>query len=598
MEKFDCEIKNYKTAFECFKKRFLDDKKSIFRLDLDEEIYTEDSVNYLIENFIENGDDDSKKSFIEKIKNQLIDNPKEKAKDEKIKRNAIEVLAHCVYLWRLPPANANRIDSVKEILDLDEELKKIDLKNNPFFKKFNGFALVGTYYNTNKPFELAYIIIFLEKYLKLEETSKDKVIEILIKKLKNEVTITTPNGKKTTKSVAIYNALLHLFVPEKYEPIISNKHKNDIVKAFEKDFFKKEECKEKFEPEIDLKIKCIKENLQKKLKKDNINFYNNVIKKYWYGGLDFEYKNIILHGAPGTGKTYLTLETLKSRKLLGENIEYEFVQFHPSYDYEDFIEGIKPTGIENGHVKLELKNGVFKKICIDAFDSLLEAKGDLKEAKKYYFVVDEINRAELSTVFGELLVCLEDDKRLRVKNENDTLKVEGLKIKLQNSTLWKKEHVVIIVNENDEIVEEGEMYFGVPENLYFIGTMNDIDKSVDSFDMAMRRRFVWKKYSCDYDVIMEHYNDSENVETYVEICEKLNKYITKTLGLGEGFEIGHSYFILPKKLNNTELNKVWEERFAPLLREYLRAEYSESDIEEKLKEMKKLFKLPEKEKNQ
>ena len=164
-------IKNIRDAFEEFKKRFLVNKKSIFRLDSDEEILTKESIKYLIDNFINNGLGGDAE-FIDKIKKQL-------KKDESSRKNAIEVLAHCVWLWKLVPSKAKidkTIPSVKEILALDEKLKNINLKSNPFFnEKIKGIAKTGTYYNTNKPFELAFIIKFLDEYL----DNKDP-IDILI----------------------------------------------------------------------------------------------------------------------------------------------------------------------------------------------------------------------------------------------------------------------------------------------------------------------------------------------------------------------------------------------------------------------------------
>ena len=242
------------------------------------------------------------------------------------------------------------------------------------------------------------------------------------------------------------------------------------------------------------------------------------------------------------------------------------------------MDGVKPTGIENGAMKFELKNGVFKQMCIDAFKDLEKNK---EKAKKYYFVADEINRAELSRVFGELLLCLEEDKRLRFDNDD---KLQGMLVKTANSSLWDNEKHAVYVDK-----ETGEGYFGVPENLYFIGTMNDIDKSIDSFDMALRRRFVWKRYRCDYDVIAEHYSGEDKVETYIKLCKDINDNITSDEGLGldDSYELGHSYFLKPKKLTKSEINKLWNEHISPLLKEYLRTQYNGKEIQVHIEKIKK-----------
>ncbi len=627
------DIKNYEGAFECFKQRFLIDKKSIFDLSDSHPDYNKDSnieschiltpenMKYLIDNFINNGYVGNATS-IEKFCHQLTNTNLSDNRNNltNIQKGAIEILATAVWLWRLPASNSgneSRKKSVKEVRDLVPEWKfeitkdnKIFnyLQGNIFFKnEFKGFALPGIGYNINKANELAYIIRFFEQYL----LGNDSTIEKWLK-TNNTVKITTNaeynaedekvDKKKTgiriykkhikksllndASKVSVCNALLHLNDKENYEPILSDNHKRKIKDVFLSIFNDIEEDSDIDKVLLEIKNKLITIN-------PGYHFYHENITNIWQGSLDFESKNTILHGAPGTGKTYLTEETIKARRIIENNSEYELVQFHPSYGYEDFIEGIKPTEItESGQMKFELKNGIFKQMCVKAFENLRESQNNPKKLKTFYFIADEINRAELSRVFGELLLCLEDDKRLRIVDG----KVKGTKVKTPNSNLWTTtEHIVVKVNENDEIDKDGEPYFGVPENIYFIGTMNDIDKSVESFDMALRRRFVWKHYKYSSEPVIKKYEgeDSEIIEKYVLVCENLNKHIVseKGFGLSESYELGHSYFMKPKKITQKELDRVWLEHISPILKEYLRADYNEKDITQHLKKAQNLFKI-------
>lgn len=289
-----------------------------------------------------------------------------------------------------------------------------------------------------------------------------------------------------------------------------------------------------------------------------------------------ENKNVIFHGAPGTGKTYSVLNAIKN--LVGEDISrYALVQFHPSYSYEDFIDGIKPVKGSNS-INLELTNGNFKNICKRAFENL---KSD-EETKSYFFIADEINRAELSRVFGELLLCLEDDKRLRFEDGE----LIGTRIKTQNANLWEDKHAV--VKENDEL------FFGIPENLYFVGTMNDVDRSVDSFDMALRRRFTWIRMDFDDKPLRKKYADDKKLEKYIQICHQLNEYITTKkdgFNLGLDYQLGQSYFLKPNSLIQDELDIVWDKYIAPLLTEYLRAIFEQHKIPSEIEKAQKIFKL-------
>ncbi len=289
------------------------------------------------------------------------------------------------------------------------------------------------------------------------------------------------------------------------------------------------------------------EKKKKNAAADNANKFLDVLK-------DGNSKNIILYGAPGTGKTYNAKRIIEEYdKNKNENLKdrIEIVQFHSSFSYEDFIEGIRPIKIDTtSGLQFELKDGVFRNFC-------KKAKG---KEENYYFIIDEINRAELSRVFGELLYCLE-------------YRGEEGKIKTQYSTLRKEE----------------DKEFFIPENVIVIGTMNTTDKSIDSFDLALRRRFIWLEFIFNPQAIYEElseYIDTESLTEFIAYAEKVNEKITD-LGLSKDYQIGHSYFM---KINSSKgrINKnnilfLKNNFLKPLLKEYLRPFFSENEIEDKVK---------------
>lgn len=300
--------------------------------------------------------------------------------------------------------------------------------------------------------------------------------------------------------------------------------------------------------------------------------------------------NVIMYGPPGTGKTYSVVNSLDF-VCHGDSSRYELLQFHPSFTYEDFIEGIKPKGVsKDGNIRFELVNGAFKNFCIKAKNN---------PSKTYYFVVDEINRANLSSVFGETLSLLEKDYR------HDGTSNKNL-IKTQYSSLI--EDLISNNIENDEykklayiIDDNGEVKFGVPENVFFIGMMNDVDKSIDAFDLALRRRFKWIRKDCDLDVVREETRfkgreDFNNIDNYVNNCEKLNKYISNELGMGKSYEFGHSFFMKisdiakRKEITQHNMEVLFNLYLRPTLKEYLRAVFSESELDYKINEALKIFK--------
>lgn len=301
---------------------------------------------------------------------------------------------------------------------------------------------------------------------------------------------------------------------------------------------------------------------------------------------DADNPNVIMYGPPGTGKTYSVVNSLDF-VCQGDSSRYELLQFHPSFTYEDFIEGIKPKGVSNdGNIRFELVNGVFKNFCIKAKHT---------PDKSFYFVVDEINRANLSSVFGETLSLLEKDYRHNgIGNKN--------LIRTQYSTLIED-----LIKEDKKYeslaytIDNNEVKFGVPENVFFIGMMNDVDKSIDAFDLALRRRFKWIRKDCDYDVIEEETRfkrkeDFSNIKQYLKACEKLNNYISAELGLGKSYEFGHSFFMKMsdiakrKEITQHNLETLFNLYLRPTLKEYLRAVFAESELDGKLDEALNRFK--------
>lgn len=401
--------------------------------------------------------------------------------------------------------------------------------------------------------------------------------------------------RSLSKPVAMKNALMYLTDPIQHEPILSFNHKAEIANSFGYLLDDSEKYKS-----LSARIKIIKEKLLDAIGKDKGEklhfFYLPNIRPLWdKSSMPIEI-NTIYYGPPGTGKTYLTKGAAEVSILYHKgDIEEQLrqVQFHPGFGYEDFIDGLKPELI-NGNVALTLKNGEFKEFCIKAAEVLRAHRienGINKDIlpPNYYFIVDEINRADLSAVFGEVLSCLEEDKRLDFDGNGNYAK--GLLIKTQNSHLITKKEDAVYKAKN------GEYKFGIPSNIVFIGTMNDIDRSVDTFDFALRRRFTWVRKGFDEDVLANcdafKELDLEDIQKYIDSSKELNCFITDDLALGGSYEIGHAYFmniaVRNRGISKSAKKELFDRHFAPLLQEYLRSAYSPREVEGKLKEAQKLF---------
>ena len=379
-----------------------------------------------------------------------------------------------------------------------------------------------------------------------------------------------------------------------------------------------------------------------------------------YSGILRKSKNLILRGAPGTGKTYLAKEIAK--ELTGGNEDQiGFVQFHPSYDYTDFVEGLRPDSNEDGSIFFKLKEGIFKKFCQkakeaqliggqdnfdQAWDSYLEyinvteekeyitktsylsvnsrqnlsvnydsgvpgwsiprkyvyelykdknynkqeyyksggrtvletlrkrfglkdylSPTEVDTDKKFVFIIDEINRGEISKIFGELFFSIDPGYR----GEKGSV-----------STQYANLH------ETDE-------KFYIPENVYIIGTMNDIDRSVDTFDFAMRRRFRFVEITAESQLgMLDEVLGNEAQEAKIRL-RNLNAEIEKVQELNSHYHIGPSYFLKLEEVN-FDYELLWSDYLKPLLEDYLRGSYEEVET---IANLKKAFdKTSNEQKNQ
>ena len=401
---------------------------------------------------------------------------------------------------------------------------------------------------------------------------------------------------------------------------------------------------------------------------------NEVMEKInYYKDLLLRNKNLILTGAPGTGKTYLANLIANDLGANVENGQCKMVQFHPSYDYTDFVEGLRPIQKDgDSNIGFELKRGVFKDFCAQALENLIDSKKSCQDINEdvmfknaYDDMIDKIRNEEIkeiplkSSTMSMEIVDVSDNNNLILKAKgNDSKKtyivsfnrlrklslvykniealdsihniykavtdaIKGCHTSAYWATLYflyknfihhneieekrvERKNFVFIIDEINRgeiskifgelffsidpgyrgktgriqtqyqnLIEDGDVYedgFYVPENVYIIGTMNDIDRSVDSMDFAMRRRFAWKEIKAtDRIEMLDELSDLKNKA--IEKMVNLNMVIEKTEGLNSSYHIDPAYFrkvMLYKDNTDTMWSYLWDYHIKGVLYEYLR----------------------------
>lgn len=447
--------------------------------------------------------------------------------------------AHANWLWCMAPSDF-KADTKKGVAAyiLGDE-KRVPIREDVY--PTGGFGKAGPFLKYNKPDEIAFIILIL-KQLKLSVTKgtitslqqANEMIEKICIKFRYdwegeadfidpEIWKLLPEGK-----LAMCNILLHLSNPEKYEAIASEGHKNQISGTFSRLL---DDAPQKIkESNREEQIFFIREKIKECKGNSDFTFYSKELRDIWNFNLDdsnfnefqaLQYKKaIILYGPPGTSKTYsakVLARTLIYQHYFSkpENVKEYFksntditakrihrLQLHPNYTFEDFIGGIQLNEGKTQPTKGYFLN-LIEAVRADDFPHIL--------------ILDEINRIDLSRLFGELFSALE--------NRDDEIKLS---------------------------IGDSSFTLKVPKNLYVIGTMNEIDFSLERIDFALRRRFVWFFYGFNADTlqsIIDHKQTElktnikeDEVEKFINNVTTVNKQIAGMDELGKQYEIGHTFF--------------------------------------------------------
>ncbi len=507
-------------------------------------IWTAENLEVLHEKFL-NSPDETDRSFLEKLKEQLSGSPEA----------VFQLMGECLYFYFLIVHTKNGADE-KNVIDTVLQWSDSPVVISPELVAAltPGIATPGAAYHRFRAFQVGLLIEFVE-LLKQEESSRLVAILDDPWEFKRFLMGVRPRSRLVSRyqnaSRIQRQALLHLVHPDTFEGIVSEDHKNAIVNAFSTRITEPTE-------DVDSQLQQIRTSIERELGRD-FSFYEDDIRKYWkpkkgeslvkeiehsnsngkepsnleelarevYLPVRFltemetlleEKKQVIFQGPPGTGKTFIAKKL--ARCLAGSGERVKLVQFHPSYAYEDFVQGFRPK-MENGQSGFELRDGPLLRIAE-------KARNDLNN--DYYLIIDEINRGNLAKVLGELYFLLE----------------------------YRDEPVALQYSDKE---------FRLPKNLYIIATMNTADRSIALVDMALRRRFYFKLFHPDEEPVKNVLREwlkatNPDMEWVAEVVDRVNEKLKDDRHAA----IGPSYF-MKDDLDDAAVERIWKHSVLPYIEE-------------------------------
>ena len=511
-------------------------------------IWTRELLAELRECYLDNPDN-TRRNFYEKLKDQL------EGRSPAVYQLMAEVLyVHFLIIWREGMRQDTKIARISDLFKWSEQ--EIALSEEVSSGLTPGIVNFGSSRSRSFTFMVGYIIEFAHQWKELEGNEQVRLLDDpwAFKRYASDLKLESDLFRESHSShIHQIEALLHLVHPDSFEDIVNSDWKAKIAGAgaFQKFIIQSTQ-------DVDRKVQQIRRGLEKD-KGQNFRFYENGIWDLWnpadadngdendsskqktiynletlakevYLPVEFleeiqtlleEKQQVIFQGPPGTGKTFVAQKLAAC--LAGSEGRVRLVQFHPSYAYEDFVQGYRPT-LKNGQASFELKNGPLREMADRAKD---DSNAD------YYLIIDEINRGNLAKILGELYFLLE-------YREKD--------VQLQYQ------------REDDEP-------FSLPKNLYIIGTMNTADRSIALVDLALRRRFYFVEFHPDNPPIKSVLrlwlqSNQPEMEWVADVVDEVNVKLQSDRHAA----IGPSYF-MQDKLDDAAVNRIWKHSVLPYIEE-------------------------------